>query len=158
MLYDYTRVTAETVTAETDAAVARAEQLVAGAAASAGQPSFDATLRPLELAGVALLQAYGRGAFLAQVHPDEGVRDVAQEADERINKWRVSLPFREDLYRALPLVGRENRQREYYLPDVLDVLRGKGETISAVPADLGGGQRHDPRVWALDGGRHRTQW
>jgi bifunctional UDP-N-acetylglucosamine pyrophosphorylase/glucosamine-1-phosphate N-acetyltransferase len=45
---------------------------------------------------------------------------------------------REDLFRALPLVGRENRQREHYLPDVLSILRHKGERISAVPADFGG--------------------
>jgi bifunctional UDP-N-acetylglucosamine pyrophosphorylase/glucosamine-1-phosphate N-acetyltransferase len=45
---------------------------------------------------------------------------------------------RDDLYRALPLVGRENRQREYYLPDVLSILKEKGERISAVPVDFGG--------------------
>lgn len=45
---------------------------------------------------------------------------------------------REDLLRALPLVGRENRQREYYLPDVLRILRDKGETVSALRVDLGG--------------------
>jgi len=139
MLYDYTRVTAETVTAETDAAVARAEQLVAGAAASAGQPSFDATLRPLELAGVALLQAYGRGAFLAQVHPDEGVRDVAQEADERINKWRVSLPFREDLYRAVSAfaateeAAAKDGERERLLTFWLRDFRRAGQELAAEP-------------------------
>jgi len=46
---------------------------------------------------------------------------------------------REDLYKALPLVGRENRQNEYYLPDVLPILMDKGERVSAVPVDLGGG-------------------
>jgi bifunctional UDP-N-acetylglucosamine pyrophosphorylase / glucosamine-1-phosphate N-acetyltransferase len=46
---------------------------------------------------------------------------------------------REDLFRALPLVGRDNRQREYYLFDVLAILRDKGERISAAAVDLGGG-------------------
>jgi bifunctional UDP-N-acetylglucosamine pyrophosphorylase / glucosamine-1-phosphate N-acetyltransferase len=46
---------------------------------------------------------------------------------------------REDLFRALPLVGRENRQREHYLPDVLGILMAKGERVGAVPVDLGGG-------------------
>jgi len=45
---------------------------------------------------------------------------------------------REDLATALPLVGRDNRQREYYLPDVLTILRDKGERISAMPVDFGG--------------------
>lgn len=127
MLYDYTHATTANVTDETDAAIARAEQLVAGAAASVNEPSFDTILRPLELAGAVLVRAYGRGAFLAQVHPDEGVRDVAQEADERINKWRVSLPFREDLYRAVSafaatgeaaaLDGERKRLLEFWLRD-----------------------------------------
>jgi bifunctional UDP-N-acetylglucosamine pyrophosphorylase / glucosamine-1-phosphate N-acetyltransferase len=45
---------------------------------------------------------------------------------------------REDLFRALPLVGRENRQNEYYLPDVISILKDKGEKVGAVLVDLGG--------------------
>ena len=45
---------------------------------------------------------------------------------------------RDDLYRALPLVGRENRQREYYLHDVFPILRDKGERVTLVPMDVGG--------------------
>ncbi len=45
---------------------------------------------------------------------------------------------RADLYRALPLVGRDNRQREFYLPDVLGILLDKGERVSAVKGDFGG--------------------
>ena len=33
-----------------------------------------------------------------------------------------------------------------------------GEELDEPAADLGGGQRHDPRIWGLDGWRHRTQW
>ena len=46
--------------------------------------------------------------------------------------------WREDLYKALPLVGRDNRQKEYYLPDVLPILLDKGERVSAVLGDFGG--------------------
>ena len=46
---------------------------------------------------------------------------------------------RADLYRALPLLDRDNRQREYYLPQVLGILRDKGERISAAMVELGGG-------------------
>jgi bifunctional UDP-N-acetylglucosamine pyrophosphorylase/glucosamine-1-phosphate N-acetyltransferase len=45
---------------------------------------------------------------------------------------------REDLYRALPLVTRENRQGEYYLPDVLAILREKGERLVVQTVDIGG--------------------
>jgi bifunctional UDP-N-acetylglucosamine pyrophosphorylase/glucosamine-1-phosphate N-acetyltransferase len=44
---------------------------------------------------------------------------------------------RDDLFKALPLLERDNRQREFYLFDVLDILRDKGEAISAVPVDWG---------------------
>lgn len=45
---------------------------------------------------------------------------------------------REDLFRALPLVGRENRQREYYLNEVFPILLDKGERLSALPVETGG--------------------
>jgi bifunctional UDP-N-acetylglucosamine pyrophosphorylase/glucosamine-1-phosphate N-acetyltransferase len=45
---------------------------------------------------------------------------------------------RDDLFKALPLVSRDNVQREYYLPGVLEILREKGEVIVVVRADNGG--------------------
>ena len=39
-----------------------------------------------------------------------------------------------------------------------DGVAALGEELDEPAADLGGGQRHDPRVGGLDGGRHRTQW
>ncbi len=125
MLHDYTNVTPESVRAVTDAALAEADSLVAEAVTAA--PSFDATLRPLELAGAIAADAYGRGAFMAQVHPDEAVRDAGQDAEERLNKWRVGLAFREDLYRAVrayrdtddarQLNGERQRLLEFWLRD-----------------------------------------
>ena len=40
-----------------------------------------------------------------------------------------------DLFAALKEVGCDNAQGEYYLPDVLEILRNKGEKIWAVAAD-----------------------
>ncbi len=40
-----------------------------------------------------------------------------------------------DLFAALRDVGNDNAQGEYYLPDVLEILRGKGEKVWAVAAD-----------------------
>ncbi|MGH2654170.1 MAG: bifunctional UDP-N-acetylglucosamine diphosphorylase/glucosamine-1-phosphate N-acetyltransferase GlmU [Actinomycetota bacterium] len=45
---------------------------------------------------------------------------------------------REDLFRALPALSRDNAQNEYYLPDVLVILADKGEDIRVLPADFGG--------------------
>lgn len=45
---------------------------------------------------------------------------------------------REDLFRALPAVGRANRQREQYLNGVIPILMDRGERVSAGLADFGG--------------------
>jgi thimet oligopeptidase len=139
VLYDYGQVTPEQVTAETDDAIAAAEELIARAADSAATPTFEATLWPIELAGAAIAVGYGRGAFMGQVHPDAAVRDVAQQAEERINKWRVGLPFREDLYRAVrafaetpeaaSLEGERGRLLEHWLRD----FRRAGQELEAGP-------------------------
>ena len=101
MPHDYTVITAETVRATVADALAEAERLIAQAVASAGAPSFEATLRPIELAGAAATAGWGRSAFMNYVHPDAEVRDAGQVAEEQIAKWNVGLPFREDLYRAV---------------------------------------------------------
>jgi Zn-dependent oligopeptidase len=125
VLYDYASVTVASVASETDAALAKADSLLASAAGAA--PSFESTLLPLELAAAAVVVGYGRGAFMAQVHTDPDVRDAGQEAEERINKWRVGVAFREDLYRpvrafaetdeAAALDGERRRLLDFWLRD-----------------------------------------
>ena len=62
--------------------------------------------------------------------PDElAVREVATS---------VYAFRREDLFRVLPRLDRDNREREYYLPDVLEILAEKGEDIRLHSADFGG--------------------
>ena len=127
MLYDYPTVTVDSVRSETDAAIEAADEHVARAVASAGSPTFDATLLPLELAGARLVEAYGRGGFMGQVHTDPAVRDAGNEAEERINKWRVAVVFRSDLYDAVrafadtdearALEGERARLLEHWLRD-----------------------------------------
>ncbi|HEX5039945.1 MAG TPA: M3 family metallopeptidase [Candidatus Limnocylindria bacterium] len=134
MLYDYTAVTVASVTKATDDGLARADELVA--AAVGADPSFDATMRPLDHASAELVRAYGRGAFMGQVHNDEAVRDAGMEAEERINKWRVGLPFRTDLHQAVRafaetdeaagLEGEEARLLEHWLRD----FRRAGQELS----------------------------
>ena len=138
-MHDYTRTTTESVKADVDRALAAAEELIASAVASVDAPSFDATLRPIDLAGAAAIGGYGKGAFMAYVHPEAEVRDAGQAAEEQIAKWNVGLPFREDLYRAVKafaatpeaaaLEGEEKRLLEFWLRD----FRRAGHELA--PAD-----------------------
>jgi bifunctional UDP-N-acetylglucosamine pyrophosphorylase / glucosamine-1-phosphate N-acetyltransferase len=51
----------------------------------------------------------------------------------------VLMAFRRDLlFASLPLLDRENRQREYYLNRVIPILLEKGEKVTVVPCDTGG--------------------
>src|SRR5918992_322947 len=64
---------------------------------------------------------------MGQVHPDTDVRDAGTAAEERINKWRVALVFRDDLYRAVRafaetgeatgLSGERKRLLDHWLRD-----------------------------------------
>ena len=136
MTYDYRSVTAASVAAETDAALASAEEQIARAVASAGAPSVADTLAPIELANAAVGTGYGRGAFMAQVATESAVRDAGSEAEERITKWRVGLAFRDDLYAAVraladspagaALEGEDRRLLDFWLRD----FRRAGQELS----------------------------
>jgi bifunctional UDP-N-acetylglucosamine pyrophosphorylase/glucosamine-1-phosphate N-acetyltransferase len=83
---------------------------------------------------------YGRvirdGARLVAIREPADASRAELEIREGATNWIVFR--RADLYRALPLVGQENRQREYYLKDVYEILLDKGERVSAVRGDTGG--------------------
>ena len=127
MLYDYSTVSVDSVRAETDAALQAADELVAGAVADADSPTFESVLLPLEIAGAELVRAYGRAGFMGQVHTDPAVRDAGNDAEERINKWKVAQIFRSDLYEsvrafsqtdeAAALTGERARLLEHWLRD-----------------------------------------
>jgi bifunctional UDP-N-acetylglucosamine pyrophosphorylase/glucosamine-1-phosphate N-acetyltransferase len=65
----------------------------------------------------------------------------ASRAEREVHEIATSVYAfrREDLFRALPRVGRDNSQNEYYLPDVLEILVEKGEDVRAIAADFEGG-------------------
>ena len=127
MPYDYTQVSAESVATETDAALARAEELIRRSVASVDAPSFADTMAPIEAAAAEVAEGYGRGGFMAHVHPEATVRDAGREAEERITKWRVALAFRDDLYAAVhafadgrdaaELATEERRLLDHWLRD-----------------------------------------
>lgn len=66
-------------------------------------------------------------------------RDATPE-ERRIREIATSIYAfdRAALFGALPLVGTDNSQREYYLPDVLGILKDKGETVAVQGAEFGG--------------------
>ncbi len=100
MLNDYTSVTPQGVTDVTEAAIAAADELVDRAAA-VSPPTWDNTMALLELAGAVVTDAYGKGPFLARVHPDKDVQICAVQLEERLQKWSTDLVFRRDLYEAV---------------------------------------------------------
>jgi len=137
VLNDYTNATPESVTAAIDEALAAADLLTGAVSRSVANPTFDATLRPLELAGAAIADGYGRGAFLAQVHPDAAVRDAGHAGNERLTKWRVAVAFREDLYLAVaafaatPEAAQLSGERRLLLDHWLRDFRRAGFELSA---------------------------
>jgi thimet oligopeptidase len=139
MPHDYTDTTADSVRAAVDKALAEADALIESAVASIDAPTFETTMRPIELAGAAANRGWGPSAFMAYVHPDVAVRDAGQAAEERIAKWVVANAFREDLYRAVKafaetpeaaaLEGEPKRLLRFWLRD----FRRAGHELT--PAD-----------------------
>jgi bifunctional UDP-N-acetylglucosamine pyrophosphorylase/glucosamine-1-phosphate N-acetyltransferase len=64
----------------------------------------------------------------------------APRAVRRIHEVAMNwIAFRRDLlFATLPLLDRENRQREYYLNRAISILLDKGERVDAVLCDTGG--------------------
>lgn len=100
MISDYSTVTPDSVRAAVEAAISTCEDLAAGVAC-ASERTWDTTMAPLDEIGVVVSEAYGVGPFMARVHPSSEVRDAAQEAEERLDKWATDLAFRRDLYEAV---------------------------------------------------------
>jgi Zn-dependent oligopeptidase len=104
-------VTARDVEAAAEAAIRSADESIARAVRSgdpetgAPSPTFDGVMRPLDAALAATADGYGRSGFMGHVHTDRAVRDAGTAAEERLAKWRVEVPFREDLYRAVRAFG-----------------------------------------------------
>ena len=101
MLFDYSSVTAASVSDVVDSTVARGESLIADVLAVDGPRTFRNTLLPLEEVGRAVAVAFARGPFLGRVATDDATRDAARMAEERIQKWSLDLVSRRDLYEAV---------------------------------------------------------
>src|SRR3972149_5759562 len=100
MLVDYSRITASALNEAVADAIAQAENVIASIVAVDGPHTFENTIRPIDSLTAALQDAYGRGPFLGNVHPNEEVREMARETEERLEKWQGGASFRPDLFPA----------------------------------------------------------
>ena len=136
-MHDYTTLTAAAVATLTDAACAQADALVEAAVATGGAGDWAAVLAPIDEAFASMATAYGEGAFMARVHPEPAVRDAGQAAEERLTKWRVDLPFREDLnaavvaYAGTDDAARLEGERQRFLDHLRRDLRRAGHDLPA---------------------------
>ena len=83
---------------------------------------------------------YGRvvreGSRVTDVIEGRDASPAVRKIHEVATNW---VAFRRDLlYATLPLLDRENRQREYYLNRAISILLDKGERVDAVVCDTGG--------------------
>lgn len=127
MLFDYTTVTARSIGAALDAALAKADDFIAEMVDCQDPRTFANTLEPAERAAQTVANAYGQGPFLGETSPDEEVRTAARALEEKLAKWGVDLVFREDVYQAIAeyaatdeaasLAGESARLLEFTLRD-----------------------------------------
>ncbi len=138
MRYDYTSVTPASVRAAVDDGIAAAEQRLASIVADRpGTRTWGDTMYLLDQISVVLGDAYGRGPFMARVHPEAEVRAAAAEAEEKVSKWSVDLVFRPDLYAAVKdyaatgeaadLAGERRRYLDHWMRD----FRRAGHELAA---------------------------
>ena len=119
--------TPEEVDSITEKAIERADAIVEAVIASSPRTTAT-TLLPLDEIGTVLGDSFGRGAFMAFVHPDSEVRQASRQAEERLQKWVVDLVFRDDLYEAVKeyseteeakaLTGERARLLEFTMRDL----------------------------------------
>lgn len=100
--YDYTTITLERIPGQYADVTARCDAILAELAAlDDGRRTFANTMQPLDEVANLIGIADGTFGFMASVHPDEALRDVALEYEQKLETYATGLGFREDLYRAV---------------------------------------------------------
>ena len=141
----YLELTPARIEDATDAALVEARAVVDELVAPKPERTFANTLRPLDRIADILAHSFTRYAFMGYAHPDKEVRAAAKDAEEKSDKLKVEIIFRDDLNAAVKeyassdeagdLQGEEARFLEFVLRD----LRRAGhdldpETRAAVKA------------------------
>src|SRR5690606_25293621 len=85
----------------TDETIERCDAILAEVVSVTGERTWANTMQPLDEVANVLGQADGTYGFMAYVHPDEALRAVALENEQRLETYSTGLGFREDVYRAV---------------------------------------------------------
>ena len=100
--YDYRTITIDDIPVRYADAIARCDAIIAEVVAVPdGERTFENTVQPLDEVANIIGQGDGTFGFMAYVHPDEALRAVAQEHEQKLETYSTGLGFREDLYRAV---------------------------------------------------------
>jgi bifunctional UDP-N-acetylglucosamine pyrophosphorylase / glucosamine-1-phosphate N-acetyltransferase len=101
--------------------------------------------RSKSAATVATAEVADPGGYGRVIRDGERLVEIVEHADATAAQraihevWLLATVFRrEDLFRTLPAVGDDNRQREFYLNSVFPILLDKGESVAAITVDTGG--------------------
>jgi Zn-dependent oligopeptidase len=113
---DLERLTPDIIGRTVASAVAEADRRV-DAAVAAEPTSFAAVIGALGDAALVTLDAFGRSAAFAIIHPDDDVRVAAGEADETLTKWRAGMFARQDVGRAVRRVAAAADRGDLALTD-----------------------------------------
>ena len=148
---DYAAVTPALIHARAQDAMRRCNALLDGIVAVADEDrSLANTLLPLDEISDAIETATGRYGFLTYVSMDAEIRTAALEAEQRLDTYRTTIGFREDVYGALrafadsaaggALEGEERRLLDYQLRDYrrngFDVQREQRDRIQVLKERL----------------------
>lgn len=149
-MFDYTKVTADGIAAQTEKALGQADQIVASAVDASTEPSYATVLQPLDDVYDLMMRTSGQTAFMGYVHPDKAVRDAGNAAEERLQKWGVELIFRPELYRAVKsfsetaeAAGLEDEQRRFLEFWLRDLRKAGHELDEQTRAEV---KRHTERM------------
>jgi len=100
--FNYNRVKYEDVQAAIDEAVRVTTSIYLEVVAIPDNDrTFENTIRPLDDVTNLLVETDGAFCFLAYVSDDEEMRQVAQQADEKLSSFQTLLGFRQDIYKSV---------------------------------------------------------
>jgi thimet oligopeptidase len=118
--------TADTVTAAAERAIAVGDATIdALVKQDPAAATFESTFGALDSEEADFTLVQSRINFIQNCHPDKGVRDAAEDASKKLQKWAVGIGYREDVYAMLravadrkpPLAGEDQRLFDFTLRD-----------------------------------------
>ena len=126
-MFDYTKITPESVRVGAEAAISAAGSIIEEVIAADNAGTYATTVAKLDDVADILERSFGETAFLGYVHPDPAVREIGHEVDAALQQFAVELAFRDDLYAAVKafsvtdeaaaLQGEQARFLEFVLRD-----------------------------------------